>query len=275
MSEHDRRPWAEWPGGLIRGYILAGLLAASLAACTSLEFPLGGPSAETKTTAPQDQTATAPTDTQPAPDAGAASSDTAQAPTAQPADAQAADTQPQAVGAPIVLTGPGTAPSKPGAITPAPAAQPAGEPGASGEQVASAETATPEGVTNQHITKAKPTIASNLSRRFNSLFGSGGAASPGSSSGVETGDVVGVWKLDEEDGLRVCSITLSTGAGNQVLRGPNCGGFIENVASWGLFGPELQLRDEQNTVLARMRQSSEGWVGFTVSTGIPLVMSRT
>ena len=117
-------------------------------------------------------------------------------------------------------------------------------------------------------------VGASLSRRLNKMLGRGNVATPSTGPQIEESEVAGVWTLDEEDGLRVCTVTMSDDAGNQVLRGPNCSGFVENVASWGLFGPELQFRDASNTVLARLRQSGEGWVGFTVSTGVPLLLSR-
>lgn len=117
-------------------------------------------------------------------------------------------------------------------------------------------------------------VGASLSRRLNKMLGRGNVATPSTGPQVEESDVTGVWTLDEEDGLRVCTVTIAGDDAKQVLRGPNCSGFVEGVASWGLFGPELQLRDEANTVLARLRQSGEGWVGFTVSTGVPLLLSR-
>ena len=118
-------------------------------------------------------------------------------------------------------------------------------------------------------------VGASLSRRLNKMLGRGNVATPSTGPQIEEGEIAGVWTLDEEDGLRVCTVTMSDDASKQVLRGPNCSGFVESVASWGLFGPELQFRDASNTVLARLRQSGEGWVGFTVSTGVPLLLSRS
>jgi len=87
--------------------------------------------------------------------------------------------------------------------------------------------------------------------------------------------VVGNWNLAEEDGLRSCTIAFTSsekGSGVQVT--PGCSDDIAAIRGWGVFGEDLLLHDSDNSVIVRLRQSGGGWVGFTLASGIPIILSR-
>ena len=238
--------------GISFACLLTAVLTLSLAGCQSSSIPLFGKddkpaeaSAETAEAAPAEGEAATAAEGQAAPVAGETQADGQTTAAADTAEA----------------TGEG---EKGGLVQSA---------GGQGSLAAAAGAADEPGPGVQRI-DTKGGVGASLSRRLNKMLGRGNVATPSTGPQVSEDDVAGVWTLDEEDGLRVCTVTISTDDVKQVLRGPNCSGFVEGVASWSLFGPELQLRDEANTVLARLRQSGEGWVGFTVSTGVPLLLSR-
>lgn len=117
---------------------------------------------------------------------------------------------------------------------------------------------------------------SDLSRRFGKLFSpEGQERSAGNLSKAER-DVGGAWILDEQDGLRVCRVTLLLSVSGRVLRAPDCKGMVAKIAGWSLSGPELQLRDERGGLLARLRRDDtvEGWKGLTAGDGTLVAMTR-
>ena len=92
---------------------------------------------------------------------------------------------------------------------------------------------------------------------------------------VQSEMVVGSWNLSEEDGLRTCSMAFADAdSDNSVQVTPGCSAPVETISEWGVFGEDLLLRDSQNSVIVRLRQSGESWVGFTLANGIPIVLTR-
>ena len=72
--------------------------------------------------------------------------------------------------------------------------------------------------------------------------------------------------------------SLLPGRGHYLLvhEGEDVGVAADAVFALPLFAKGgLLLRDADNTVRARLRRSDAGWIGFTLETGIPLVMSRS
>ena len=139
--------------------------------------------------------------------------------------------------------------------------QASGEPGPDGRRVVSV----PKG----------GGAGADLKRRLDSLIGGSASTSAIIDTKVKEADIVGNWVLDEEDGLRTCVVTLaSPDKGAAVTAGEGCSGLAAEVTGWGMFGTDLLLRDANNTVRARLRQSEGGWLGFTLESGIPLSMSR-
>lgn len=117
-------------------------------------------------------------------------------------------------------------------------------------------------------------ITGALERRIDSLFGSSAPAPVVESSVTET-SIIGSWVLNEEDGLRTCALTFSSReAGSHVAAAQGCSGLAAKVSSWGLFGSDLLLNDSGKTVVARLRPSGSQWFGFTLGTGIPVILSR-
>ena len=117
-------------------------------------------------------------------------------------------------------------------------------------------------------------ITGNLERRFDSLFGAS-PPEPVVEAGVNEASIVGTWQLDEEDGLRTCVLTFSSReSGSIIAPTPGCTGIATTVAGWGLFGRDLLLNDADKTVVARLKQSGDRWIGFTLETGIPVVLTR-
>jgi hypothetical protein len=113
-------------------------------------------------------------------------------------------------------------------------------------------------------------------RRLDSLFGGSSSGGASFEEAVKESEITGVWLLEEEDGLRNCTITLTApDKGGAVSGGAECSGLAAQVTGWGMFGNDLLLRDADNTVRARLRRSDAGWIGFTLESGIPLVMSRS
>lgn len=114
----------------------------------------------------------------------------------------------------------------------------------------------------------------DLTRRFNKLFGSSTSVRQPDQL-VKTSDVTGAWLLEEEDGLRTCAVTLSPPeSGSAVQPAGGCSGLAARAARWSIFGSDLLLSTADNTVVARLRRSGDIWIGFTLETGIPLVLSR-
>ena len=117
-------------------------------------------------------------------------------------------------------------------------------------------------------------ITGALERRIDALFGSS-APAPVVESSVTEANITGSWVLNEEDGLRTCALTFSSReAGSQVAAAQGCSGLAARVSSWGLFGSDLLLNDSGKTVVARLRPSGEQWFGFTLGTGIPVILAR-
>ena len=117
-------------------------------------------------------------------------------------------------------------------------------------------------------------VTSELERRIDSLFGSS-APAPVVEPSVAESSIVGSWVLNEEDGLRTCAMTFSPrDAGSRVSAAQGCSGLAATVTSWGLFGSDLLLNDAGKTVVARLRPSGDRWFGFTLGTGIPIVLAR-
>ena len=117
-------------------------------------------------------------------------------------------------------------------------------------------------------------VTSELERRIDSLFGSS-APAPVVEPSVAESSIVGSWVLNEEDGLRTCAMTFSArDAGSRVSAAQGCSGLAATVTSWGLFGSDLLLNDAGKTVVARLRPSGDRWFGFTLGTGIPIVLAR-
>lgn len=194
-----------------------------------------------------------------------------EAPSAAPTSAQAAAEPPAAA---------------PPATEPTEQAQTAREPAnaESGEQSGEAEGEGESGGENEAgldgrriVTVPKGSGANaEIRRRLDSLFGESRSSSSAVETGVKPSEIVGTWLLEEEDGLRNCTITLTApDKGGAVSGGPDCTGLAAQVTGWGMFGNDLLLRDADNTVQARLRRSDAGWIGFTLETGIPLVMSRS
>jgi len=93
---------------------------------------------------------------------------------------------------------------------------------------------------------------------------------------VDEAKIVGNWVLNEEDGLRTCAMTFaSRKAGSGVTAAQGCSGLAASITSWGLFGSDLLLNDAKKTVVVRLRPSGDRWFGFTLGTGIPIVLARS
>ena len=124
------------------------------------------------------------------------------------------------------------------------------------------------------VSAPEPGATSELERRIDSLFGSS-APAPVAEASVAESEIVGNWVLNEEDGLRTCQMTFTArDAGSRVTAAQGCSGTAAQVTSWGLFGSDLLLNDASKTVVARLRPSGDRWFGFTLGTGIPIVLSR-
>lgn len=117
-------------------------------------------------------------------------------------------------------------------------------------------------------------FAGDIGRRFDQLFSSGTTTTVREEA-VKEQEVTGAWLLDEEDGLRTCAVTLApkqSGAAVQPAEG--CSGVATSATRWSTFGSDLLLSGADNTVLARLRRSGASWIGFTLTSGIPVVLTR-
>lgn len=113
-----------------------------------------------------------------------------------------------------------------------------------------------------------------ITRRFDSLFSSG-TTTVAPLDPVGEQEVTGNWLLDEEDGLRTCAISLAPmQSGAAVRAGEGCAGLAASAVRWSIFGSDLLLSAADNTVIARLRRSGASWIGFTLATGIPVVLMR-
>lgn len=281
-------------------------LALALGACQSLDSILGNDaevSAQPTVAVEQQQLppVSGDADTQAAAGAGAPAG----------VDAPQAAAQTQTVGAPQSLQA-AQQPANAPAPAPASAPQPEGQPAAGGiVAAATTQTAAPGQIpqgqgpaaqgslaeaaragTNADAapgsdaeagdTAKKITVeggsggfASGFTRRFDSLFGAGDVPVFAESE-VGEKDVVGRWQVNEEDGLRTCSVAIGAKSeGSQVVPGADCSGLAAQAKGWGLFGADLLLHNAENTVVARLKRSGTAWVGFTLDSGIPVVFSRT
>jgi hypothetical protein len=165
-------------------------------------------------------------------------------------------------------------PSQPRQVGPAP--QAAAQPAPTGGQGSLSEAARAADTEDGRRVVPGPDagVSSELERRIDSLFGSSSAA-PVAEPTVAESSVVGNWVLNEEDGLRTCAMTFSPGdAGSRVTAAQDCSGLAATIVSWGLFGSDLLLNDAAKTVVARLRPSGDRWFGFTLGTGIPIVLAR-
>ncbi|MDC9701619.1 MAG: AprI/Inh family metalloprotease inhibitor [Alphaproteobacteria bacterium] len=125
------------------------------------------------------------------------------------------------------------------------------------------------------VEKPSDSPLSRLARSFNDLLGPDMKLRSEEPSSL-VADASGDWVLKEEEGLRVCQVSFLKGEGGHVVRSPECRGFIQQVVAWSFFGPELQLRDDQKTVVARLRfEKDQGlWSGSVISTGAFLELLR-
>ena len=118
-------------------------------------------------------------------------------------------------------------------------------------------------------------IASNVAHEVNELLGGTTNVRVNDITNIQNDMVVGSWSLAEEDGLRTCSMAFATNDNdNSVQVSPGCSESIAAISEWGVFGEDLLLRDSDNAVIVRLRQSSNTWVGFTLVSGIPIVLTR-
>lgn len=119
-------------------------------------------------------------------------------------------------------------------------------------------------------------LGSGFQRQVNALRGGRNEVRILDSTSIDPEKLAGTWTLAEEDGLRQCTMVFADGEdsnGAQVSGG--CSPEISGVSSWGVFGDDLLLRDGQNSVVVRLRSSGGTWIGFTLQSGIPIVLSRT
>lgn len=128
----------------------------------------------------------------------------------------------------------------------------------------------------ERVEVGRPTLGAGLRRRLDNMLGGGSAVSSGvGENQIRERDVVGTWTVEEEDGLRTCSVNLAVADdANRAAVTPGCSEVMVAVSTWGLFGDDLLLRDAENSVLVRLRRSDASWVGFTLASGIPVVLSR-
>jgi hypothetical protein len=277
------------------------VLMAGLAGCgtsdqigSSLDDFLGPPAPERDFGRARDDAAALPGDAAPSQPAPAPSAAQPAAPQPQPAP-QVAEGQPTP-GGPQLLAGQRTQsqptaggptslspraqasaqpPSQPQPVAPAPqaAAPPAPTGGQGSLSEASRASDSEDG--RRVVPGPDAGVGSELERRIDSLFGSSSAA-PVAEPTVAESNIVGNWVLNEEDGLRTCAMTFSAGdAGSRVTPAQGCSGLAATIASWGLFGSDLLLNDAAKTVVARLRPSGDRWFGFTLGTGIPIVLARS
>jgi hypothetical protein len=100
-------------------------------------------------------------------------------------------------------------------------------------------------------------------------------AAPPAASPTRTG-VTGNWALTEGAGNR-CRITLSS-APKLDLYGAGTSGCtareLQRVNAWELAGSEVILYEPGGAVVARLRQSGDGFSGVSTRSGAPLSMSK-